>query len=381
MPDINMVDKKYLGEKIRFYRNKAALTQIELAERLHISFQAISSWECGNTLPDIENICELASVLGVSLDALLREQKRSQDMAYIGIDGGGSSTEFALFTTEGTVLKCFKLSGANASTIGVSNALSVFHKGIDTCLSCSDMEVGGIFIGCAGSMLDEVARKLNEAYPNIPILIDSDGVNALLSGDGDSAMICGTGTVFFKHDNGAYRKYAGWGWRWGDYGSAFNFGREAICHARAYEDGVESSALIYSLIKERIGSQKLSEEMPVLKDIAAIAKNACVVFEAYSQNDPYAEKIIRGEMQRLAWLVKSVCSDGGRIIACGGVNQHYGHITLPILREYLPDNIEIVLPELPPIYGACREACRRFGAQMGDRFFDNFVADYKRADV
>ena len=47
--------------------------------------------------------------------------------------------------------------------------------------------------------------------------------------------------VFFRREkDGSYKKFAGWGHLFGDYGSAFNFGREAICAAKAYEDGIES---------------------------------------------------------------------------------------------------------------------------------------------
>ena len=371
-----MIEKKAIGEKIRFYRNKIGLTQTELAERLHISFQAISSWECGNTLPDLENLCDLSSIFGVSLDELLKEQTYEDEKVFIGIDGGGSSTEFALFTSSGKILKCLKLAGTNASTIGRSNALSIFHQGIDACLSVRK-SVQGIFMGCAGGMLDEVVKQLSERYKDIPIQIDSDGVNALLSADGDAAMICGTGMVFFRHEpDGGYKKIAGWGHAWGDYGSAYNFGRQAICAARAYEDGIESSPLLYAMVKENLATQSITESMRALKDVSLIAKKASILFDAYTQGDAYAEEIIHHEMKTLARIVKNVLPKGGKIIAGGGINQHYGQITLPILKQYVPENIEFVLPKLPPIYGACREACRRYGVQCDEEFFNNFSTDY-----
>ena len=373
-----MVDKKAFSEKIRFYRNKSGMTQTELAGRLHVSFQAVSSWECGNTLPDLDNLCELAALLGVSTDELLREKSSADTPVYIGIDGGGSSTEFALFTAEGHILTCFKLSGSNASNVGVPGALSVFYRGIDGCLA-KNAAVRGIFMGCAGGHLDEVLKNLTEKYRDIPIYIDSDGVNALLSADGDAAMISGTGTVFLRHEpNGGYRKFAGWGHAWGDYGSAYNLGKEAVCAALAYEEDIESSPLLYALVKEKLGAQNVRAATRGWCDVSGIAKLAPVVFEAYRQNDPYAEAILRHEMKNLARIAAGVCPNGGRIIACGGINQHFGDITLPILGEYVPKNIEFVLPTLPPVYGACREACRRFGVSCGEDFFSTFLADYRQ---
>ncbi|MBE6606020.1 MAG: XRE family transcriptional regulator [Ruminococcaceae bacterium] len=373
-----MVDKQNFIEKIRFYRNKLGMTQAELAEKMHVSFQAISSWECGNTLPDLDNLCELSSVLGVPVDTLLRNQNFSDEQSFIGIDGGGTSTEFALFTNKGRILKCFKLPGTNASNVGVSYVLSIFCQGIDCCLS-TGRPVKGIFMGCAGGLLDEVYKKLSEIYPDIPIHIDSDGVNALLSADGDAAMICGTGMVFFRHEpNGSYKKFAGWGHEFGDYGSAYNYGREAICAARAYEDGVKLSSLIYSIMKENLGAQTIKAGTNELKDVSEIAGKAYIIFEAYKQNDPYAEEIIHSEMKRLARVVQSVCPKGGRIIACGGINQHYGNITLPILKQYVSENTEFILPALPPIYGACRAACRYFDIPTDEGFFKTFSSDYRK---
>lgn len=371
-----MIDVKLLGDRIRFYRMKLGLTQTELAEKMHVSFQAISSWECGNTLPDLENLLQLSEVFGVAVDLILKKQISDDESLFIGVDGGGTSTEFALFTSEGHILKCFKLSGSNASNVGFSNALAIFYRGIDNCLAINN-SVKGIFMGLAGGMLGDIAKELSKRYPKIPIYIDSDGVNALLSSDGDAAMICGTGMVFFRHEvGGIYRKFAGWGHDFGDFGSAYNFGRAAICDSLAYEDGLEASPLIYSLLRQKSGVQRIRETANVKTEVSKIADVASVVFDAYAQNDSYAKDIIHYEEKKLARIVCGVCPNGGKIIACGGIFRHFGDIVLPILKEYVPKNIEFVLPKLPPIYGACREVCHRFGIETDQTFFENFSADY-----
>ncbi len=82
-----MLDIKKLGQKIRFYRNRLGITQADLADKIHVSFQAISSWECGNTLPDIENLCSISDVFGVSLDTLLQRSYSDNSNMLIGVDG------------------------------------------------------------------------------------------------------------------------------------------------------------------------------------------------------------------------------------------------------------------------------------------------------
>lgn len=47
------------------------MTQMELADRLNISFQAVSNWERGNSMPDISKLPELAELFGISIDELL----------------------------------------------------------------------------------------------------------------------------------------------------------------------------------------------------------------------------------------------------------------------------------------------------------------------
>ena len=50
-----------LGRVIRQLRTEHAVTQEELADYLDISFQAVSKWETGTTLPDITLLPKLAA--------------------------------------------------------------------------------------------------------------------------------------------------------------------------------------------------------------------------------------------------------------------------------------------------------------------------------
>ena len=52
-------------------RQATGLSQEQLADQLHVSRQAISKWENGSALPDIEKIIQIASILHVSLDELV----------------------------------------------------------------------------------------------------------------------------------------------------------------------------------------------------------------------------------------------------------------------------------------------------------------------
>lgn len=62
-----------IGEKIKYYRVKNQMTQEMLAEKLNISFQAVSKWERSESLPDVTLISKLAEVLNVTCDAILTD--------------------------------------------------------------------------------------------------------------------------------------------------------------------------------------------------------------------------------------------------------------------------------------------------------------------
>ena len=65
------MDTKSVGNQIMLLRRQKGLTQNELGERLGVSFQAVSKWERGETLPDTAILLDLADVLETSVDYIL----------------------------------------------------------------------------------------------------------------------------------------------------------------------------------------------------------------------------------------------------------------------------------------------------------------------
>ena len=62
-----------LGEKIARLRRKNGWSQEELADKMEVSRQAVSKWESGQTMPDLERILRLSSLFGVTIDYLLKD--------------------------------------------------------------------------------------------------------------------------------------------------------------------------------------------------------------------------------------------------------------------------------------------------------------------
>lgn len=66
-----MFDMTKIGKKIKTARTEKNMTQMDLADAMGISFQAVSNWERGNSMPDIAKLPELCQILDLSMDDLL----------------------------------------------------------------------------------------------------------------------------------------------------------------------------------------------------------------------------------------------------------------------------------------------------------------------
>ena len=63
------------AEKLKTLRKQKNISQEQLAEKIHVSRQAITKWESGNGIPDIENLLAISSIFNESIDSLLSEEK------------------------------------------------------------------------------------------------------------------------------------------------------------------------------------------------------------------------------------------------------------------------------------------------------------------
>ena len=74
------MDHTKIGRLIYTLRKEKGLTQLQLAEAMHISDKTVSKWERGLGCPDISLLCELSKILNVDLSELLRGQLTSNDI-------------------------------------------------------------------------------------------------------------------------------------------------------------------------------------------------------------------------------------------------------------------------------------------------------------
>ena len=70
------MNSELFSRNLRRLRQGKNLTQEQLANIIGVSVQSVSRWECGNTLPDVMLLPELARLYGVTVDDLYREDVR-----------------------------------------------------------------------------------------------------------------------------------------------------------------------------------------------------------------------------------------------------------------------------------------------------------------
>lgn len=68
-----------IGLKIKQLREENDLSQDAFAEKLHVTRQAVSKWENGRGCPDIENIISISDVFRISLDELVKSDKKIEN--------------------------------------------------------------------------------------------------------------------------------------------------------------------------------------------------------------------------------------------------------------------------------------------------------------
>ncbi len=93
-----------LGENIKKLREMNNLTQKQLADGLGYSFQNISKWENGTSMPDIPTVVSIAKYFNISLDVLLDNSPSTQSLTITAdINGGWPYVIWTDFEHMGTV--------------------------------------------------------------------------------------------------------------------------------------------------------------------------------------------------------------------------------------------------------------------------------------
>ena len=378
-------DINILAENIKKYRVECNIKQYTLAERLNISPQSVSKWEQGLSIPNIENLCMLSEIFSVSVDDLLGK-KTDSERKMIGIDGGGTKTEFVLFSEKGYIIQRVVLEGSNPNICGLEKTYRILKTGIDG-LRSSKNKISGIYLGLAGYSSGDNGKKiksfLKDTYQDTSINCNSDIFNVAASSTKSEKCIiaiCGTGSNVCAVNRTEMHRVGGWGYLFETAGSGYAIGRDAITYALAENDGIGKETLITKLIEKRLNTTVWNAIDDIYdKGQSYVASFTNEVFEAFKAGDKAAYEIIEKNMKVLTEQINFAAEKydcGKEVIFSGGIMKE-SDILQEFINRTLNKDLKIVVSDTPQIYGACVLCNKMFGEEKKD-FKENFAADYKR---
>ncbi|MBQ8575913.1 MAG: hypothetical protein IJ447_07710 [Clostridia bacterium] len=280
---------------------------------------------------------------------------------FLGIDGGGSKTEFLLTDTAKKEIRRIVLGSSNPVNMGIDNAFSVLKKGIEEV--CDGINLGEVsaFAGIAGSMNSENKNQINNFLSQFGFGFynnGSDVENALETALGTSdgvAVIMGTGIVAFSRVDTELHRVGGWGYLIDKGGSGFALGSAALNSAFSFFDGRGGSELIFTLAEKKLG-KPLNDSIAYIysRGLTFVASFASVLFEAYKKGDSEAAKILEQNLEETARIISSAAkhlNGDKKIVLCGGLcNQ--AEIIEPIIKKHLNEEYNLIFSTEPMVNGA-----------------------------
>ena len=302
---------------------------------------------------------------------------------FLGVDGGGTKTEFAVVSADGYLVKRIVKNGCNPNDIGYAATRELICGSIEDILA-EFPSVRTAFLGIAGitagNNRTRLELDLRERFSGLKTDVKSDSFNLFaLDGSADMAVISGTGSVVFVKQDGGYKRLGGWGYLIDAAGSAYDIGRDLVREALREEDMHEPYSIMSDMLRKKLNTDTVWEQVNCIYSggRAHIASLASVVFDAYRKGDEKAYGIVDNSAKALAeWLNAGVRLYGAHpvAIASGGLFEHYGDIMTSHIGKY--SNVRLSMSDLPPIYGACRTACLMKEDGLSDKFYENFKNTY-----
>lgn len=78
--------KNIIGKNIQYLRKEEKMTQQDLAIKLNYTAKAISKWERGESIPEIETLIKISNIFNVTLDFLVKEDGRLHRKEYVSAE-------------------------------------------------------------------------------------------------------------------------------------------------------------------------------------------------------------------------------------------------------------------------------------------------------
>lgn len=304
---------------------------------------------------------------------------------YLGVDGGGSKTAFALIGDDGRLLARATAPSSYYFNQGFEVVERVLRQGVSEICEKAAVSVSDIdhaFFGLPGygeasgdiADLDAVPGRVLEhgryACGNDMVC----GWAGSLAGEDGINVICGTGSMTYGERLGVGHRVGGWGELFGDEGSAYWVATQGLNAFSRMSDGRLERGPLYDLMKRRLQiTSDLDAVSLVIEQwggdrgaIAALAKTVC---EAVGRNDVVAAGIVTAAARELVELIETTrvligFGDHERVPVSysGGMFSNAGFLdNFRRSLDELPAKYDLQTPALDPATGAALHAAKLSG--------------------
>ncbi|WP_312518515.1 N-acetylglucosamine kinase [Massilia sp.] len=309
---------------------------------------------------------------------------------FLGVDGGGTKTAFALIDAQGQVLARHEESSAYYLEVGMDGAGAMLARGCAALFGAAGVradDVAFAFFGLPAYGEDRAVQPQLDALPRAALghgryLCGNDMVcswaGSLACADGIS-VIAGTGSMAYGEVKGQRARAGGWGELFGDEGSAHWIARAGLALFSRMSDGRAPRGPLHALLRERLA---LRDDLDLCQVVygdlkgerSKIAALSRLVSEAAAQGDTQAAAILDAAAAEVAALVDAVRGQLGvdpeaevTVSYSGGLFGAEGP-----LRERFARALEaggagayrLTTPRLPPVLGAALYAALVAGTPL-----------------
>jgi N-acetylglucosamine kinase-like BadF-type ATPase len=309
---------------------------------------------------------------------------------FLGIDGGGTKTAFALVDAGGAIRATHEESSAYHIEVGIDGAAAALARGAAAVLAAAGVDADALefaFFGLPAYGEDRAAQAALDALPQAFLghsryLCGNDMVcswaGALACNDGIS-VIAGTGSMAYGEYAGRTARAGGWGELFSDEGSAYWIAREGLTLFSRMSDGRAARGPLYDLVRRRFA---LGDDLDLCGVVygdmngerSSVAQLARLVGDAARGGDVQARIIFEEAAEELADMVDAVRASLGvadaaavRVSYTGGVFNSDGLLLEPFRRALAGRDRSYLLaaPQLSPAVGAALYAARCAGSPLG----------------
>jgi N-acetylglucosamine kinase-like BadF-type ATPase len=325
---------------------------------------------------------------------------------FLGVDGGGTKTEFVLVGEGGELLGRHQEASAYYLEIGLDSLRAMLARGIALTLQQAALTAGELthaFFGLPSygedsGLLGELNTIASPTLEPTRYRCDNDmvcGWAGALAGKDGINMVAGTGSIAYGELAGRRARAGGWGELFSDEGSAYWIAREGLNLFSRMSDGRSLRGPLYERLRAHF---ELQTDLDLCAAIygrnptarSQVAQLSQLVAEAALAGDAQARDLFVAGVRELAVMVDAVrvrldCpADMLLPVSYSGGMFKLTELVLEPFRAALRCSAhpyECVAPELPPACGAALYAAKTFGSPLTESALTAIKSAWPRGTI